>query len=180
MKKLALLLTASLAFVAPVFGADADLEARIAALEERVAALEAQIGGGTVAETEQTVSEGELTAEGNGFTLTFTGCETTKDYEGMDCVLLYFDFTNISGDTRSAVEAFNVKIFQHGIEQQGYPMLNDDPQELTSRGADIKPGAETIKVAWLEPITDMSEIDVEVIPMPNSNNEPLEFTVSLE
>ena len=47
MKKLALLLTASLAFVAPVFGADADLEARIAALEERVAALEAQIGDRT-------------------------------------------------------------------------------------------------------------------------------------
>ena len=178
MKKLIALAITGIVLLSPFTAfADDDLETRVAILEEKVAKLEAQLG---IQEPETEADGDSYITERNGFTLKYTGCEVTQDWQGNSCVLLYFDFTNQSEDTRSAVEAFKVSVFQNGIEQQGYPILNDDPQELRSRGADVKPGADTIKVAWLEPITDMSAIDVSVTPMPSSGGETNEFTLSLE
>lgn len=154
-----------------VYADDVDLEARIAALEERVAALEAQLGMSTETETSD-LSEYSFTD--HGYTITYKRCEVGKDLWGNDCAILYFDFTNESGETGSAGDAFLLKAYQHDKEID-FTSVNGSEWYT-----ELRSGADTLEVAFPFEITDTSEIIVSVITTITYSKDRPEFTISLE
>lgn len=184
MKKLALLLTASLAFAAPVFGADADLEARIAALEERVAVLEAQIGGVpdgvSKAPDQEVVPAGDVETgivTAGGCSLEYKDFALTQSYDGHDCVAIYFDFFNGSGETTSAMYEFYMTVYQNGKEQP-FAVLSGD-QAYDDRDTTVRSGTDPMRVCFASMLEDDSDIIVNLKAADRSVGE-IEFALSLK
>ncbi|MBR2999558.1 MAG: DUF5067 domain-containing protein [Oscillospiraceae bacterium] len=184
MRKLALLMAASLALAVPVFGSDTDLESRIAALEERVAALEAQIGGApdgvSKAPDQEAIDPGtvETGMVSEGCSLSYKRAELGKTYNGEDCVILYFDYVNGSGETSAAGFDFYVKVFQNNREQDS-ATVSDNPA-IKEKNTEYRSGAGPIEVAYASMITDTSDIIVNISSMKDFFAEDVEFSVSLE
>ena len=167
------------------FADDADLEARIAALEERVTALEAQLSGSgasnPTSEADETEVPDERVLEINGARLAYDDLEVTKDFEGDDCLVLYFNFSNDSDLSLSFVTTYFIKVFQNGIEQD-FSSGPEGMSELTFDNAyrEIRAGAGPLRVAYCSKITDTSNVIVNITGYVNSEECSTEFTLSLE
>lgn len=181
-KVIALMLAGTMCLSLSAF-ANEDLEARIAALEERVAALETQIGiapEGVSAAAEQKAEEiPELTAEdvgmvAKGHSLVYKRCEVGKDMWKNDCVILYFDYANESGETSSAGNAFILKAYQHDVQIDFTSVMNSEWY------TELRSGAAPIEVAFPFKISDTSEIIVNIRSFADYQTPDVEFTVSLE
>ena len=105
MKRIATALAIAAMMASPVLAGEADLEQRIADLEKRVEVLE-QMAGITATEeffsgfeVDAEVSEDSYTAD--GFTYTYVNTEA-KNIGDSDYAIVYFDFTNNSGNASSA------------------------------------------------------------------------------
>lgn len=159
------------------FADESSLEERIAALEERVSILEAQLnatpeGAPTV---HKQVETGMVEA---GCSLTFKRFELSKDYSGKDIVILYFDFFNDSGSTKSADHAFEVKVFQNDREQP--ESFSFDSDAGTERYTEFRSGADPVEVAYASTIQDMSDIIVNISnPFISGGDNFVEFSLSL-
>ena len=165
------------------FADESSLEERIAALEERVSNLEAQLntpeGASAVHKQEEiapeTVETGMVEA---GCSLTFKRFELSKDYSGKDIVILYFDFFNDSGSTKSADHAFEVKVFQNDREQP--ESFSFDSDAGTERYTELRSGADPVEVAYASTIQDMSDIIVNISnPFISGGDNFIEFSLSL-
>lgn len=185
MKRLAVLsMVCLLAGVPITVMASEDLEARVAALEERVAALEAQIGaapkGVSAAPEQETVDPGtvETGIVSNGCSLTFKRYEVAQDYSDEDVVILYFDFFNGSGKTTSAGDEFSVKVFQNGREQDMAIVTGNDA--VGDHSVEFRSGADPVEVGFARELQDMSDIIVSLSPLFSWDEDPVEFTLSLE
>ena len=187
MKKLVALSLAGLLACAPftAFADDADLEARVAALEEKVAALEAQMSGsaseGVAAAPDQEaadVGDVETGLVSNNCSLEYIDFEVTKTYDDLDCVVLYFDFVNGSGDTTTASREYTVTVFQNGKEQDFGIVSGNDPNHDWQ--TEIRSGSDPLKVAYAAEIQDMSDVIVRIQSGTDYDIEPIEFTLSLE
>lgn len=164
--------------------ADDDLEARVAALEDRVAALEAQLAGsapeGVAAAPDQEVADVgdvETGIVADGCSLEYAGFEVTKSYDDCDCVVIYFDFTNGSGETKNAMSTFHMDVFQHGKEQD-FAIVSEN-EAMDDNDTDLRSGADPLRVAFGAKLEDMSDIIVSVHPMSRSVDE-VEWSLSLE
>ncbi|MBP3873971.1 MAG: DUF5067 domain-containing protein [Lachnospiraceae bacterium] len=186
MKRFTAFILASLLACVPVtaFADDADLEARVAALEEKVAALEAQLSGsapeGVAAASDQEVADVDDVETGitaDGCSLEYVDYEVTKSYDDADCVVLYFDFINGSGETKNAMATFVVDVFQNGKEQD-FAIVSDN-EAMDDNSTDLRSGADPLRVAFGAKLEDMSDIIVSIHPMSRSVD-PVEFTVTLE
>ena len=187
MKKLAMLsLACMLAFPMTVHAEDAD---RIAALEEAVAALEQRVAaleGGAAPAGVSAVPDQEVLAPGevetgliaNNCSFNFVDYEVSKTYDDSDCVILYFDFVNGSGDTTMASDQFGVTVFQHSKEQDFGVVTGN--QENSDYHAKIRSGPDAFRVAYISKVQDMSDIIVNVYSRSDRSLEPIEFTLSLE
>lgn len=186
MKKLIALTITGLMLLSPFSAlADDDLEARVAALEDRVAALEAQLSGsapeGVAAAPDQEPVEVGTVGTGivaGGCSLEYVDYEVTKSYDDHDCVVLYFDFTNGSGETTSANMAFYMEVFQNGKEQEFAVVSNN--QAYDDRDTDLRSGAEPLRIAFASEIEDMSDIIVNLSSSLDWNAEDIEFSLSLQ
>lgn len=180
MKKLIILITI-MAFMPMTVHAE-DLETRVQALEERVAALEAQLNTAPSDVPEQekvdpgTVETGMVE---NGCSLTFKRFEVSKDYSDNDIVILYFDFFNGSGETKSAEYAFEVKVFQNGREQPECIAFDSDAGK--ERYTEFRSGAGPVEVAYASKIQDTSDIIVNISnPFISNGDDFVEFALSLK
>lgn len=187
MKKLVALSLASLLACAPftAFADDADLEARVAALEEKVAALEAQLSGsapeGVAAAPDQEaadVGDVETGLVSNNCSLEYTDFEVAKTYDDLDCVVLYFDFMNGSGETTTASNEFTVTVFQNGKEQEYGVVSDNEPNH--DWFTEIRSGSDPLKVACAAEIKDMTDVIVRIQSGTDYSIEPIEFTLALE
>jgi len=185
MKKLVVLSFVGFLAVTPITAmANEDLEARIAALEERVSALEAQasvVPDGVSAVQDSEPAELEDVETGmvaGGCSLSFKRAEVAKDNSGNDAVIMYFDFTNESGDNKSAGDAFYVKIFQHDREMS-YASVYDNPA-VDDKYTEFRSGADPVEVGFASEIADTSDIIINISSMEDWEAEDVEFTVSLE
>lgn len=174
----------AVAITTTAFAGDADLEARITALEERVAALEAQIGAppeGVSAVPEQEtvppadVETGIVTAD--GCSLEYKDFAVTKSYDGYDCVALYFDFFNGSGESTSAMLKFYMTVYQNGKEQPFAAISKD--QAFDDRDTKLRSGADPLRVCFASMLEDDSDIIVNLKTTDRSVDE-VEFTLSIK
>ena len=161
-----------------------ELLQRIEDLEARVAALEAQIGivpeGVADAQEQEVVEQGDVETGmvANGCTLSFKRAEIGKAYDGKDAVILYFDFTNGSGDTTAAEYEFYIKVYQNDREQENTVLTGN--QAFDDQYVELRSGADTVEVAYAAEITDTSDIIVNISSMSDWSVEDVEFSVSLE
>lgn len=183
MKRFIALALAGVLTIAPMTtpAEEADLQKQIDALTARVEALEAQIGIKSEDVSEQTEMDtvtGETEITKHGCTLKFKRYEVSQNYSGEDIVILYFDFFNDSGKTKSADHEFVVKVFQNGREQ--YETISFDNDAGHDRYTEIRSGTDAIEVAYASELQDMSDIIVNLSPFIGSSDEFVEFTLSLE
>lgn len=183
-KLVAALLLGSIMMAMSVKADEAELLARIEALEARVSALEAKAGiapEGTAATQEQETVQQEDVETGmvvNNCSLAFKRAELGKTYDNKDAVILYFDFTNGSGETTSAGYEFFVKVYQNNREQETATIM--DNQAFNDRFVEFRSGADTVEVAFASLISDKSDIIVNISSMSDWDMEDVEFSVSLE
>lgn len=183
-KIVTVLMLAALAITPVTARAEDDLEARISALEERVAALEAQLAGsvpeGVSGVPEQTAGEVPSLADINtgmvssGSSLQYKRCEVGQDLFGADCVILYFEYINESGETAATSDDFYLKAYQHDIE------IDSVVLEGTDWYTELRSGAAPIEVTYGFEISDTSDVIVNMSSADDYSMEPIEFTVSLE
>ena len=184
MRKLICGIAVAFMIAAPAFAADEDLLARVEALEQRVAALETQIGTppeGVSAVQDKAPEELENVETGmiaDGCSLSFKRAEIGKDKDGNDAVIMYFDFTNESGENVSAGNAFYVKIFQHDREMD-YASVRDNPA-VDDKYTEFRSGAAPVEVAFASKIADTSDIIVNISSMRAWDVDDVEFALSLE
>lgn len=186
MRKCAALLLASAMVLSPVTVlADDDLEARVAALEERVAVLEAQLG---LPESETPADDagadpeelGDLVFDYGGCSLRYVSSEIRQDYQGKDALVAYFDFLNNSGKDQAAYLEFQVQAFQNGKTNAAIPILNPDIQEHMDSMAQVMSGTDPVRVAFIEPLSDTSDVVLRVSPLISFGDEHLDIPVSLK
>ena len=186
MKKLIVLSLVAMLAVPMTVHAEEDriaaLEEKVAALEQRVAALEGGAApAGVSAVPDQEVLSPEDVETGliaNNCSFDFVDYEVTKTYDDYDCVILYFDFVNGSGETTMASTQFGVTVFQHSKEQD-FGVVSGN-QEQSDYNAKIRSGPDVFHVAYTSKIQDMSDIIVNVYSRSDRSVEPIEFTLSLE
>ena len=178
--RIVIFMLATMIAAAPItaYAADADLEARVAAVEKRVAALEAQLSGSapeeTPEETEQ-AAPSDMSISEDGVTLTYTSHKVAKDYEGNDCVILYFDFINESDENKSPLSSTMFRVFQHGKEIDMAVVMDDTA--VHDHMTTIMPGADPLPFGVAYGITDLTDITVDAYII---GHDPIEFTLSLE
>lgn len=103
--------------------------------------------------------EPEPEPENEEYAVSIAGVKLAKDYEGKDCAVVTYTFTNNSDDTISFASVFYPKVFQNGIECDSAITL--DGIENDNYLTDIRPGA-TIDVDMAYELQDMSDIEIEV------------------
>lgn len=183
MKRIATAFAIAAMMASPVLASETDLEQRIADLEKRVEVLE-QMAGITATEeffsgfeVDAEVSEDSYTAD--GFTYTYVNTEA-KNIGGSDYAIVYFNFTNNSGNASSALNALGVIAFQNGVSTNMYVLTDDSIPELQALTSQIQDGI-TLPVAYAFAITDKSDITIEIHPRMTTNETPVwEKTVSLQ
>lgn len=93
--------------------------------------------------------------------IVYTGFEMAKDYEGNDCIVLYFDFTNNGKDNTNAAMSTYIQVFQDGVECESAMLSFDYDIDATENYLkDIQSG-NTINVAEVFEIKSDSDITIE-------------------
>lgn len=103
--------------------------------------------------------------------------ELSEDYEGNPTVILYFNYTNTSGETTNAGFSFLPKVFQNGVACED-AILFDSPEQVNARFTDIQNGY-SIDVAFPYVLTDMSDITLELNEV-ISFSDPISTVISLQ
>ena len=187
MKKLITIILAGLMVCIPfvTYADESDLESRVAALEERVAALEAQLTGLAPTGVSEAPNQEEVSPaaidtgiEWEGCTLEYKDFELITDSDGNECVLLYFDYFNGSGETKNYYGSFEVEAFQNGKEMETASAQGNEAYD--EKYTDLRSGADPLRVASCFKLTDHSDIIVSLIGFTAFGEDPVEFTLSLE
>ena len=105
--------------------------------------------------------------------------EIRKDYRGNDMIVVYFYFTNNSDGTQMAMTTFNVQVFQNGKEC-GSAYISEHIQEYSDSIANIMPGSNPVRVAFLANLTDKSDVIVRVSPLISFGDEHLDIPIKLQ
>ena len=208
MKKSAAFLLAGAMVLSPLSVlADDDPEARITALESRVVQLEkvvymmykigqeeglwsenvdeelarilADENSGTTIETEQAADPSDYCFESDDCSLSFVGFDVMKEYSGNDALVVYFDFVNGSDQNKTAMLTFNVQVFQNGKEQ-GLAVISQSVPEYNDCAAQIMPGADPVRVAFISKLEDLSDVIVRVSPLISLGGDYIEIPLSLQ
>lgn len=124
---------------------------------------EAETSTGTVAtddaETEEEAEPEEAAAPDSDYAVTIDGARLSTDYEGNECVIVTYTWTNNSEETTSAAAAVYAKVFQNGVQCETAFVTEDI--DSTNYSNDVRPGTSVSYEIGYE-ISDHSEIEVEV------------------
>lgn len=109
---------------------------------------------------EETLNDGKIDTDFGDFFLKYDSYEMSEDYDGKDCVIVYFDYTNLSKENSSFGSSVIVKAFQNGVQCETAYIFDEDNKPYNDSYTEVKNGV-TIKVAYAFYITDMSNIELE-------------------
>lgn len=201
MKKLLIALIAFM-MASPVFAEEsriAELEAEVAALQEEIAQIkenyvtkdeiaeliEAFAGDfSIIPETkEEVTAEEEVPAEevtvsddntysADGFTFTYLKNEIYTASDGTEYALVYYEFTNDSGNTVSPYWSLSTRAFQNGIQLTAATLFGTDIRELELAETQIRTGT-TVTIALAYKLDDHSNLILEISPMMISADTPI-------
>lgn len=93
------------------------------------------------------------------FTIRYSRHVSANDFAGAPCLLVYYDYTNNSGEASSAMVDVNLQAFQNGQAlEAAIPETNDDA--IDHFMAEIQPG-ETVSVCQAFSLTDTSPVTLQ-------------------
>lgn len=95
------------------------------------------------------------------FSLKYTSHELGTDYDGNQCLLVYFDFTNNSSDNTSALVTTGITAYQNGVECNSAFYSSEGNESALNYDKNIQPGT-TINVALAFEISDLSDVTIDV------------------
>ena len=184
-KLLSALLCASFIFVsAPVYADEitdkiADIESRISQLENEVDELKTQLIGEPSEQANTSESQSEFSFTSEGHTFTYLKNEVGPNHEGKDRVIIYFDYTNNTGETYCPGFALSINAFQNGISLDSAGWLGSGITEEENFYKEIKDGT-TLQVAIGFTLQDYSQINLEISPLFMTNDTEIgEYTFEL-
>lgn len=93
--------------------------------------------------------------------ISYTGFELTTDYNEEDCIIIYYDYTNNSGDSGSAMLNSYIKVFQDGVSCDSTMLPFDvEIEAVNNHSKEIQSG-HTISVADVFKISSDSDLTIE-------------------
>ena len=121
-------------------------------------------------EPEQTKTSTDNTSEKidyktDTFNLQYTTHALSKDYEGNQCLIVYFDFTNNGSEATNAGYETDITAFQNKTECETTSLESAD-QSVDNLYLDVQPGA-AINVGKVFKLKDISDVTVEVSELLN-------------
>jgi hypothetical protein len=95
-------------------------------------------------------------APASDYVVTIDGCTKGTDYEGNQCVVLSFTFTNNSDENTSMASTVDIQVYQDGVQQE---MAIVDSLDTANYSNNVQPGSSIqVQVAYEAP----SDSDIEV------------------
>lgn len=94
----------------------------------------------------------------------YTGHALGNDYDGNPCIIIYYDFTNNSGENTDAQLSTQMKVFQNGVQCEAVYFLDESlegNESINNYTREIQPGT-AVNVGEVYAISDMSPVTVEV------------------
>lgn len=147
-------------------------------IKEEFAALKANQSTSSESESASAPAT-DLSFEYNDCALQYDTFEVTKDYQGNNVLVVYFYFTNNSEANQMAMGTFNVQVFQNGKEC-GMAVISQSIPEYNDSIAQIMPGADPVRVAFLAKLADMSDVIVRVSPLISLGNDYINIPLKLQ
>lgn len=99
----------------------------------------------------------------------------TQDYEGKDAVVVTFQFTNNSTETKSFMLATQSKAFQNKVQLDTAILINNPVYNSDTQMKDVQPGGSlTVQKAFL--LSDNSPVEVEVSAFLSSDDSKITKT----
>lgn len=95
------------------------------------------------------------------FSIKYTSHELAADYEGNQCLLVYFDFTNNSSDNTSALVTTGITAYQNGVECNSAYYPSSENESASNYDKNIQPGT-TLNIALAFEISDLSDVTLDV------------------
>ena len=152
---------------------------RIDKIKKEIEILQAQLSKLEKQQAEeQRTQETDFTYNNKGIVCIYTGNGTTV-FNGKTFTVLYFDFTNNTGD---AIRPTNLVIqaFQNGIEVQSYSLFGSDISEIDNTSKDILNGT-SIKIAYAYDTDSKEDMTIRIHPnFTWENSDVKEYTISLQ
>ena len=105
---------------------------------------------------EDMISSAEL-----DFSIKYTNHELSYDYEGNQCLLVYFDFTNNSSDNTSSLVTTGITAYQNGVECNSAYYDSSENESVSNYDKNIQPGT-TLNIALAFEISDLSDVTLDV------------------
>lgn len=131
---------------------------------------------GTV--TEEEASQDQYTFTDSGNTFTYINTDVVTD-NGKLYVVIYFSYTNNTGEEKAPGWQINNTVFQNGLELSTGYMYDTDIPEHDKTYKEVLDGT-TITFAEIYELSDMSDITIKMQPFISWGNSPsCKFTVSL-
>ena len=166
-KKILCLMLCGMMAVSPISVYADEKDDRIAELEAQVAELESELSEmkEKYEKNEKENEAGDFAYTQDGYTYKYLKNEIIEDNTNGKRVVIYFEYTNESGQTTSPANALNIRAFQNGIELNWMmPDFNNSIPEADVAFKDIQSGT-TTDIAMIYTISDESDVSIEISPM---------------
>lgn len=109
----------------------------------------------------------------------YTKHKLSKDYDGNNCLVLYYDFTNKESEPQEAWLAdYSITVFQNGVECDTAFIWDDRDKSIENYSKDVMQGT-TINVARAYELQDLSDVTIQIKEIWNWDN-PQTQTVTLK
>lgn len=125
-------------------------------------------------------SDGAFSYTQEGHTYKYLDNEIINDDANGKRVVIYFEYTNDSGQTTTPANALTVSAFQNGVELDGImPGYDNAIPEADTAYKDVQSGT-TVNIALIYTLSDESDVSLEISPMFYSNMTEIgKYTFSL-
>lgn len=109
---------------------------------------------------EETLNDGTIDTDFGDFYLKYTGYELARNYDGESCIIVYFDYTNLSNESESFSYSTYITAFQNGIECDSTYISGRDNEACNNSHKDVKNGV-TLRVAEVFKLNNLTEVEIE-------------------
>lgn len=104
--------------------------------------------------------DGVINFDGTGYNITLTSTQVGTDYEGKQCIYVYYTFTNNGDQATSPAAASLMQAFQNGVEEET-AITMDSSAEMDNYFNEVQPGASS-NVCQIFTLTDNSDVTIQV------------------
>lgn len=117
---------------------------------------------------EEEADDGVINFDGTNFNVTYVRHETSTDYQGSPCLLVYYNFTNNREESASSASTAYVKAFQNGVQCDTTTMLNGN-ESIKNYLKEVQPGT-TIEICEVFGLADTSDVTLEASDLISFDN----------